>query len=164
MNTKLTFRQAKTHLLENKIKLEDEFILKLQKDFKYIAEATNNADIKLLIKLNGITAKIEDIDNLQLAISKLKKLDKHKFEAGSAKRVGGKLISTAIIFDMDPLWQDKYLCTVDQLEMIFDATYKNDYALFFNTLYEITNKRPMSERYTRFLFGKAPKHRKKTEK
>ena len=160
----MTFFEAKEELIGKLNNRLSESIKEQKEKMGMLLKKDSDLDFLFHINIYNIR-KIEDnIIYLHNSIVKLREFDILKIEGSQIiKTVDGKLTDRTKRIDndfkTDGYWMKEKECTEKQMWEIFRGIYNNDKNLFFDNLFNVTNNKNLTHRYTKRIFGTSIKHK-----
>jgi len=159
----MTFREAKEKFINELHKESNKYLESIKKDFKE-AEPLDPLAFRVAIELSCTQSKYDFLKALLDTIAKLDMLDTPSYEKNWREeddkgKLSNQIYFRSVILAPDKKWQDKVICTYDEMNKLGDYILNDKKDDFYIHLSKITKNKRMSERHTRYIFGTAPKHK-----
>lgn len=124
----------------------------------FIIESLNKLDKVIEIKkIRDNTGKLKAPQIIQYTNHKDYKNNKFHWEMTK------KEIEKINNINLTPHWSDTEKIKYSSMQKIAETISKNEYKEFYDLLYSILKNKELTEKYTRLIFKKAPKHKTKEE-
>lgn len=164
----MNFLEAKNNEIDRLTTALNKLIKKQKENYTLLLKLNSN-DFLFTYNILFVKAIDNEIGKTNTVIEQLKQFNYLKAIGSKRKRlVTGELadgfVGTDVDFKTDGKWMIDKKCTSKQIENISDAFYFDDKEKFFYTLFEITDNKSLTDRYTRYFFKSSIKHSKNTKK
>lgn len=158
-----TFEEAKHEMIEMLKREANNEMNKYKEVCGLLSNVKSPFGLEFDIFNSMLKNHLENINLCRRGVKGLITLDYSGYGVESSKWVSGVKKSTAIVLveKKDENWKQELFCTIEDMGELTNAIFNKDHTTFYNSLHRITGgKRALSERFTREIFGKSPKHRK----